>query len=79
MFEENEKGDKLTFLVAVGDIKSKQNFFIKEVTKREKNVAEEIKTPMDVLKGNSSQFLINHGKDGMSIIAGYPWFWRVGT
>lgn len=75
MFEKKmKKGDRLTFMASVGDIKAKPDALLKKEKTRRVAENDSEKSPMDMLKANSSQFIINHGKEGLSIIAGYPWF-----
>jgi predicted glycogen debranching enzyme len=75
MFEKKiKKGESITFLVSVGDTALKpDSLFTKECKLRSKlNTTNP--SAMDILEAKSEQFLITHGKEGLSIIAGYPWF-----
>jgi predicted glycogen debranching enzyme len=76
MFEKKMKsGESLTILASVDDdFKVKPgSLYKKEIKRREIERISEL-SPMEILKSKSNQFMIDHGKEGLSIIAGYPWF-----
>lgn len=76
MFEKKMKaGESLTMLVSADeDLKAKPDLLYKKEIKRRFSEKTENLNPMEILKSKSNQFLIDHGKEGLSIIAGYPWF-----